>query len=161
MSATSDAEPRLERDRDRVALSPADEAWQLITRLFLEQKERMSATAAEMGLSIPVVMAFTRLDPADPRPMSELADAMRCDASYITSIVDRLEDRGYVERRPAAHDRRVKELAVTEAGAAARDRAMAPLREAPEPFHALAERDQRALRDILLRVLEPEDARAS
>ena len=133
----------------------ADEAWQLITRLFLEQKERMSATASEMGLSIPVVMAFTRLDPADPRPMSELAESMRCDASYITSIVDRLEERGYVERRPAAHDRRVKELAVTEAGAAARHRAMAPLREAPESFRALSAGDQQALRDILRRALDP------
>ena len=90
--------------------------------------------------------------------MSELAGAMRCDASYITSIVDRLEERGYVERRPAAHDRRVKELAVTEAGAAARERAMAPLREAPRCFDALDEDDHRALRDLLRKALEAEAA---
>ncbi len=156
MATASDAEPRL--DDDPRVLSPADEAWELITRLFLEQKQRMSATAAELGLSMPVVMAFTRLDPADPRPMSELAGAMRCDASYITSIVDRLEERGYVERRPAAHDRRVKELAVTEAGAAARERAMAPLREAPRCFDALDEDDHRALRDLLRKALEAEAA---
>lgn len=156
MAATSDAEARL--DAEPLARGPADEAWQLITRLFLEQKQRMLATAAELGLSMPVVMAFTRLDPTDPRPMSELAGAMRCDASYITSIVDRLEERGYVERRPAAHDRRVKELAVTASGAVVRERAMAPLREAPPCFGALAEDDQRALRDLLRKVLESEAA---
>ena len=33
-------------------------------------------------------------------PMSELAEAMRCDNSNVTGIADRLEDRGLVERRP-------------------------------------------------------------
>lgn len=139
-------------------LSPADEAWRLVTSLFAVQKQRMSATAAELGLSIPVVMAFTRLDPADPRPMSELAESMRCDASYITNIVDRLEERGYVERRPAAHDRRVKELAVTAAGAAARERIVEQMHAAPASFAGLSDDDQLALRDILRRVVEIDPA---
>ena len=77
--------------------------------------------------------------------MSSLAGMLFCDASNVTGIVDRLEARGLIERRPAAQDRRVKLLALTPAGeqvratvppddpAAARDRraaARAPARPA-------------------------------
>ena len=48
--------------------------------------------------------------------MSALAAALQCDNSNVTGIVDRLEAQGLVERRPAAHDRRVKTLVVTTEG---------------------------------------------
>jgi DNA-binding MarR family transcriptional regulator len=48
--------------------------------------------------------------------MRDLADRLCCDASNVTGIVDRLEERGLVERRPATDDRRVKHLVLTEAG---------------------------------------------
>ncbi len=41
---------------------------------------------------------------------------MHCDNSNITGIVDRLAERGLVERRAAEGDRRVKLVALTEAG---------------------------------------------
>ena len=73
-------------------------------------KRRFMAIASEFELSPPQVMALRQLDPDEPKPMSELALALRCDNSNVTGIVDRLEDRGLVERRPAEHDRRVKML---------------------------------------------------
>ena len=54
--------------------------------------------------------------------MGELANAMHCDNSNITGIVDRLEEKGLVERRPADHDRRVKLIAPTPEGASLRER---------------------------------------
>jgi DNA-binding MarR family transcriptional regulator len=48
--------------------------------------------------------------------MGTAAEALGCDASNLTGIVDRLEKRGLVERRTVATDRRVKELVLTEAG---------------------------------------------
>lgn len=48
--------------------------------------------------------------------MGTAAEALRCDASNLTRIVDRLEKRGLVERRTLATDRRVKELVLTDAG---------------------------------------------
>jgi DNA-binding MarR family transcriptional regulator len=80
-------------------------------------KRRFMAIASEFDLSPPQVMALRQLDPDEPKPMSELAIALRCDNSNVTGIVDRLEDRGLVERRPAEHDRRVKMLLITERGA--------------------------------------------
>jgi MarR family transcriptional regulator, organic hydroperoxide resistance regulator len=116
-------------------------------------KQRFMAIASEFELSPPQVMALRQLDPDEPKPMSELAIALRCDNSNVTGIVDRLEDRGLVERRPAEHDRRVKMLRITERGAEVRAGLAARLSEPPEPLANLSVEDQRALRDIMRRAL--------
>jgi len=116
-------------------------------------KRRFMTIASEFELSPPQVMALRQLDPDEPKPMSELALALRCDNSNVTGIVDRLEDRGLVERRPAAHDRRVKMLSITPRGAQVRAGLAARLDEPPEPLAGLSLEDQRALRDIMRRAL--------
>src|SRR3954468_16270111 len=117
----------------RTRVSPASEAWALMFELMHLSKRRFMAIASEFELSPPQVMALRQLDPDEPKPMSELALALRCDNSNVTGIVDRLEDRGLVERRPAAHDRRVKMLSITARGAQVREALGARLSEPPEP----------------------------
>jgi MarR family transcriptional regulator, organic hydroperoxide resistance regulator len=134
--------------------SPASEAWALMHELFHASRRRFLAVASEFELSPPQVRALGVLDPDRPVPMSELAEALHCDNSNVTGIVDRLEDRGLVERRSATHDRRVKMLAVTDRGAELRARLAERLDEAPEPLARLTPEDQRALRDIMRRALE-------
>jgi DNA-binding MarR family transcriptional regulator len=133
--------------------SPASEAWALMFELIHLSKRRFMAIASEFELSPPQVMALRQLDPDEPKPMSELALALRCDNWNVTGIVDRLEDRGLVERRAAAHDRRVKMLSITPRGAEIRAALAARLDEPPEPLAALSLEDQRALRDIMRRAL--------
>jgi DNA-binding MarR family transcriptional regulator len=133
--------------------SPASEAWALMNDLFHASRRRFLAVASEFELSPPQVRALAVLDPDRPVPMSELADALHCDNSNVTGIVDRLEDRGLVERRSATHDRRVKMLAVTPRGAEVRERLAERLGQAPEPIASLSPEDQRALRDIMRRAL--------
>jgi DNA-binding MarR family transcriptional regulator len=137
----------------RPRASPASEAWALMFELMHLSKRRFMAIASEFELSPPQVMALRQLDPDEPKPMSELALALRCDNSNVTGIVDRLEDRGLVERRPAAHDRRVKMLSITPRGAQVRAGLSARLDEPPEPLAGLSLEDQRALRDIMRRAL--------
>jgi DNA-binding MarR family transcriptional regulator len=134
-------------------VSPASEAWALMFELLHASKRRFMAIASEFELSPPQVMALRQLDPDEPKPMSELAAALRCDNSNVTGIVDRLEDRGLVERRATDHDRRVKMLTITERGAAVRARLTARLAEPPEQLAGLSIEDQRALRDIMRRAL--------
>jgi len=138
----------------RRRLSPASEAWALMHELFHASRKRFLAVASEFELSPPQIRALGVLDPRRPVPMSELAEALHCDNSNVTGIVDRLEDRGLVERRSAAHDRRVKMLVVTERGTEVRERLAERLDEAPPPLARLAPDDQRALRDIMRRALE-------
>jgi MarR family transcriptional regulator, organic hydroperoxide resistance regulator len=71
----------------------AREAWGLFWRIFMEDKRRRWAILSEMGLSPQQAMAISNLQPGEPMPMSALADAMHCDNSNITGIVDRLEPR--------------------------------------------------------------------
>jgi DNA-binding MarR family transcriptional regulator len=134
--------------------SPASEAWALMNELLHASRRRFLAIASEFELSPPQVRALGVLDPEQPVPMSELACALHCDNSNVTGIVDRLEDRGLVERRSATHDRRVKMLAVTERGAELRARLAQRLEEPPEALAALSLEDQRALRDIMRRALD-------
>jgi DNA-binding MarR family transcriptional regulator len=131
--------------------SPASEAWRLLVQLFGANRRNYFAIASEFELSPPQVMALRHLDPDEPKPMSELACALHCDNSNVTGIVDRLEDRGLVERRAADHDRRVKMLVVTERGAELRARLCARMDAAPTALAGLSEADQIALRDILRR----------
>jgi DNA-binding MarR family transcriptional regulator len=133
--------------------SHASEAWALIFELMHVSKKRFMAIAAEFELSPPQVMALRQLDPDEPKPMSELAAALRCDNSNVTGIVDRLEDRGLVARRAAEHDRRVKMLTITPRGAEIRAQLGTRLNEPPEPLASLSPEDQHALRDIMRRAL--------
>lgn len=138
----------------RVA-SPAAEAWALLQQLFAERRGHFFAVVREFELSPPQVMAIRRLEPDRPMPMSELAGHMACDNSNITGITDRLEDRGLVERRAATHDRRVKMLALTDAGVELRAQLIERLDDhPPEGLTALPPADQRALRDLLRRALD-------
>lgn len=122
-------------------------------RLFWQLRPRMVRFAAEVGLSPPQLFALRTLDPGEPVPMSTLAGALHCDNSNVTGLVDGLEAQGLVERRPAEHDRRVRMVAVTERGAAVRERFLDVMQEVPPELAALSVADQRALRDVLRRAL--------
>ena len=138
--------------RDRTA---ADEAWALMSRLFWEIRPRMLRVAGEFGLTPPQLFALRQLDPDEPVPMRALAQALHCDSSNVTGLVDGLAAHGLVERREAEHDRRVRMLVVTEKGAAVRARMQAAFQEVPDQIAGLGLEDQTALRDILQRAMDP------
>jgi DNA-binding MarR family transcriptional regulator len=134
----------------------AQEAWELLFSLAKAKHGTVSARLAELDLTPVQGHALRRLDPERPLAMSELADALYCHASNVTGIVDRLESRGLVERRPGAGDRRVRTLVLTPEGAAVRRRVIELLREPPAAIASLSEGDLLALRDILARALADE-----
>jgi DNA-binding MarR family transcriptional regulator len=137
---------------ERYVTGPAGEAWALIGRTFFEHgKPRMMAINQELDLSPPQGFVLRLLD--QPRPMGELAVTMHCDNSNMTGIVDRLEERGLVERGVAENDRRVKLIALTDAGERVRDELDRRMAVPPEAIANLSARDQKALRDILRRAL--------
>src|SRR5713226_4435512 len=90
----------------RARIDPATQAWKLMMKLVWAHRGRFIETVGELGLSPMQAHALRFLE--RPVPMSELADTLWCDASNVTGIVDRLEARGLVERRPSDGDRRVK-----------------------------------------------------
>ena len=83
--------------------------------------------------------------------MVALARSLHCHDSNVTGLVDRLEQRGLIERLSNPQDRRVKLIALTKVGETFRDRLLERLFE-PLPFIAvLTLQDRKTLRDILLR----------
>jgi DNA-binding MarR family transcriptional regulator len=133
--------------------SPAGEAWSLMHVLLMSQRTRILTIAAEFELTPGQLFALKSLDPRRPVPMRELATALSCDNSNVTGIVDRLEDRGLVERRAAPSDRRVKMLVVTPAGEEVRARVRERMEEPPAALAALAPEEQRLLRDLMRKAL--------
>jgi DNA-binding MarR family transcriptional regulator len=95
-----------------------------------------------------------QLSADQPLPMRELARRFHCDASYVTSIVDGLEEAAVAERRPHPSDRRIKTVVLTERGAEVLGRVNTVLDQAPAAFDALSTDEQVQLRDLLLRVVE-------
>jgi DNA-binding MarR family transcriptional regulator len=135
------------------ALAPeAIQAWAALRALAAAQRGRILAVAAEAGLTPPQLFALQALTPGEPAPMSNLADVLRCDASTVTGLIDRLAARGLVERRPAPGDRRIRHLVLTEAGVALRERAGQGLEAPPDGFAALSPAEAQTLRDLLLKV---------
>ncbi|MEU6392045.1 MarR family transcriptional regulator [Streptomyces sp. NPDC046939] len=124
------------------------EVVELIGAVVARYHQEYEDAAARHGLTGAQARVLSLLA-LEPLPMRQIAHRLKCEPSNVTGIVDRLEARELVERRPSPGDRRVKVAAPTEEGA----RVALSLREsldfAREPLARL-DRDQRlALRDML------------
>jgi DNA-binding MarR family transcriptional regulator len=94
----------------------AREVWGLVLDFAMSQRNRFFQTLADFGFTFGDFRALVVMEPDQPVPMGSLAHAWNCDASNATWVVDRLEERGLVERRMLPTDRRVKTVVLTELG---------------------------------------------
>ncbi len=136
---------------------PGREAWELLVALVFSHRQRVFEAAATEGLTPGHAMALLNLEPDAPAPMRTLGQQLRCDPSYLTGVVDRLEELGLVERRLSQADRRVKELVVTPSGEAAQRRLRAGWMDPPDVVLALSDADQSTLRRIARRLVSDAD----
>src|SRR3954469_16514547 len=135
----------------KTAADPAADAWELCMELFGVHRPRMLDVQGEYGLKPPQFFALDALDA--PLPMSAIANMLRCDRSAVTWITDRLEERGYVERRSDLSDRRVKLLALTDEGRRVREEIRARLATPPAALARLTRAEHRPLRALLRKAL--------
>src|SRR5438874_750842 len=91
---------------------------QMLIDIAEQAKADFAAMVASFGLPVHLARAVVLL--TTPAPMRDLAERLACDRSYITNLADQLEERGLVARVPG-EDRRVKLLALTDAGVAVRN----------------------------------------
>ena len=127
----------------------ATSLYQLVEKLRAEHEE----AAAAAGVTAAQAAVLTML--AEPQSMAKLAEAMGCDASNITGLVDRLEAKGLVARTADARDRRVKLIAWTAAGKAAVERFQRDLIKASS-LAKLSPKARRGLLEALTEVQQPE-----
>jgi DNA-binding MarR family transcriptional regulator len=132
----------------------AREAWQFVAELWFseENQDRFHEACAAADVTPPQLKALLSMESGQAQAMRHLAAVWRCDASWVTGIVDGLEERGYAARRPHPTDRRIKVVEMTELGEKARARALERLYEPPASLGALTPDEQRTLRDLLRKV---------
>src|SRR4249920_1031895 len=130
----------------------ACDAWQLLTQLFFAQRANLPPLAAELELSPAQCHVLHLIEPGRPMPMGQLAETLACDASNVTGLVDRLESRGLVRRRPSDSDRRVKVLDLTPTGSRLRTLLLERMTAPPATLERLTVREQQALVRILRRL---------
>jgi DNA-binding MarR family transcriptional regulator len=119
-----------------------------LTGLIKQVGEVGQGIAREFGIAPHDLLAMFKLDGTSS--MKELAQHMGCDASFITTIADTLERRGFVKREPSQRDRRVKNLVLTEEGTAAKEQLMCEL-AAKMPWSYALDDTERACFLTLLR----------
>jgi DNA-binding MarR family transcriptional regulator len=137
-----------------VAVKDQAGVWRAFIELLRTQKFWLNGIALDLGITLQMAQALKDLPPAGSMTMKELAAVLWCDASNVTGIIDRLEARGLVERRPSEHDRRVKCLVLTAAGKRLRRKLDERFNDSPPAIAALSNADQLALGEILNRALE-------
>jgi DNA-binding MarR family transcriptional regulator len=128
-------------------------AWAVMNDLVLDNERRREVSEA-VGLPFARVRAMLRLA-ASPMTLGELAAALNIDAPNCTTVVDDLEQRGLVERRPHLKDRRSKLVVATTAGTRLARQAQHLLDRPPAALLDLTPGDLHALADILARVRLP------
>src|SRR4051812_23350211 len=134
--------------------APASVAWRAMRRMLMsgEGHRRMLSACSEAGLTPGPLKMAMQLSTDNPQPMRDLALRLHCDASYVTSVVDGLEQQGIAERRPHPRDRRVKTVVLTEHGESVLRGVNAILDTPPTAFEVLEAAEQAQLRDLLVRV---------
>jgi DNA-binding MarR family transcriptional regulator len=127
----------------------ADDAWRLMLDCSLARFGRASEALHHLGLTPGHMKLLLHLEEGDGRAMGSLAQSIRCDASTMTWLVDRLEERGLVERQMLPTDRRVKAVALTPLGVQTKQEITERLYEPPEEIAALPPEVLEQLRDAL------------
>ena len=123
-----------------------------LTTLIKRAAPVWHSIAAGIGIAPPDLLAMFKLEGG--LAMKELALRLGCDASFITTIADNLEKRGFLRREPSLRDRRVKNLVLTDEGLAAKERLLAQLAVKMPWSYALNEEEQQCFLVLLRKMLD-------
>src|ERR1700712_2607907 len=147
---------------ERPPTSPASHAWRSMRDLLRPGKghRQMLRACTSAGITPGMLKMAMQLSADEPQPMRELARRFHCDASYVTAIVDGLEQAGMAERRPHPSDRRIKTVVLTERGVDVLADVDVVLATVPSAFDVLSSEEQEQLRHLLARVVDAARLRA-
>jgi DNA-binding MarR family transcriptional regulator len=132
-------------------------AWQLLMKFFFAQREHLPSADNDFDLSPTQCHVLHLIEPGRPLPMSRLAETLSCDASNVTGLVDRLESRGLVQRRPSRADRRVRVLQLTPAGFRVRTQLLRRMAGRSLPLARLTVAQRRMLVTLLETLVDEEE----
>ncbi len=115
--------------------------------------------AKTVGLTAPQLLVMQAIRDLGAVAISRLSTEVSLSQATVTTIIDRLEARGYVARQRSDKDRRVVHALLTRAGRKALDTAPTPLQEAfSVRFEQLADGEQSQILAALQQVAAMMDA---
>jgi DNA-binding MarR family transcriptional regulator len=142
----------------KVEAKPAQALWKLLRDdAFASLRDDFTARVAECSLSLSQGKLVREL--AQPQSQRELARRLHYDPSNINALADSLEERGLVERRPDASDRRFRLLALTPEGERLRTTLEARLAQPPLFLDRLTPAEQKQLLVLLAKIFDTERRR--
>lgn len=136
----------------------AEHVWRRMARFTIDEVQRGEhfRLLRQQGLTPGHLKALGFLHDGEPQPMGAIAEGLSIDASQVTWLIDRLEERGFVERRMVPADRRVKTVVLTPKGVAFRRELFEDLYEPPAVLTGLDATSLESLLHELEKLPEPE-----
>ena len=125
----------------------------LLKRAALELEELHQQHLAPAGISARELGVLLLLNAREPESQQQAASRLGVDRTTMVALIDGLEDKGLVARRPDAGDRRRNVIELTKAGLATLARAT-PASDAAERqlLAGLTKTEAAQLRDLLSRI---------
>jgi MarR family 2-MHQ and catechol resistance regulon transcriptional repressor len=96
--------------------SPALKLWVVLARAYQAIERHAAAHTAEHDLTLAEFGVLEALYHKGPLLLGEVQRKLLISSAGITYVVDRLERKGFVERRPCPNDRRARYAALTRKG---------------------------------------------
>jgi DNA-binding MarR family transcriptional regulator len=127
----------------------------LLSQVGIHASKRFAERIATVGLNPPLFRVLNLVDAAEGKSQQAIGAAIEVPASRMVSLVDELEQRGLVERRPDPADRRVRALYLTSKGRQTLARGRKIAREHEEELtRGLAAADRKRLVDLLQKMVD-------
>jgi DNA-binding MarR family transcriptional regulator len=121
----------------------------------LSRRVYANATQELLGMNLKQVSMLAALRDQGELPQTSLCDMMRTTQNTVVTWLNELEEQGYVARLRDPDDRRKHNVAITETGAVALERAETELRRLEDDVLAGLSTDERTqLRRLLAKALD-------
>jgi len=130
----------------------------LLSQVGIYASQRFAQRLAVLDLQPPLFRVLNMVDSAQGQSQQAIGQAIAAPASRMVAIVDELENRGLIERRPHPSDRRVRALYLTGDGRKllARARRIAAEHEA-DLMRGMSKADRGQLVSLLQKLVEEQE----
>ena len=129
---------------------PSVLAWLYMMRVFDKMERLSDERVQELGLTGAQFDVLAQLSTHEGISQQALSEQLFVTKGNVCGLLDRMEEKGWVERQPDPNDRRAHRLYLTDVGRSVAERAMPDQEEfIAEQMSVLTEEEQATLRSLL------------
>jgi len=133
------------------------DCWLQMIRTYDSLQSRVAALLQRHNLTVPQFEVLSTLAVSDCTNQQELAQRLQVTKGNLVGLIDRMAERGWVERVQVPEDRRVNKVRITKGGHEILDSAFPEQVAAVENMMAGLESDELSILQTLLRKLDKND----